>query len=359
MDELDPQQYQDEKYAYFGILRYKGDIGNGGYIGALAADREMSGHYNRVAAIDGQLRLTGASAFSFLGSYSKTNDETASIDNSGYALDANFNSFDRNLSYGVFAEKFSDNYSAEMGHMYRMGYVGFGGFFSPRFYPDSSVFLNIIPQISTDHLRDNQSGMWESNYGVHVNFLFINRILACAGYEKSTEVFQATKFNTDNMHSSLSAQLTRGFNISASGSYQNAIYYSTDPYQGYSWGGNVGVSIQPLSNVDIAATYTYRDFYRESDNEKIYDYSISRFRSTYQFNKYLFFRGVVEYNNYRKRLFTDFLASFTYIPGTVLYLGYGSIYQKIQWENDQYNPSNRFLETKRGFFLKVSYLWRA
>ena len=55
---------------------------------------------------------------------------------------------------------------------------------------------------------------------------------------------------------------------------------------------------------------------------------------------------------------TDLLASFTYIPGTVIHLGYGSLYEKIRWEEGRYDPSDRFLETQRGLFFKASYLWR-
>ncbi len=66
----------------------------------------------------------------------------------------------------------------------------------------------------------------------------------------------------------------------------------------------------------------------------------------------------MEYNSFWKRLMTDFLASFTYIPGTVIYLGYGSLYEKIEWRDGDYVNADRFLETKRGFFFKASYLWR-
>jgi len=72
----------------------------------------------------------------------------------------------------------------------------------------------------------------------------------------------------------------------------------------------------------------------------------------------LFFRAIVEYNSFYKRLLTDFLASFTYIPGTVIFFGYGSSYEKTAWRDDRYEPSDRFLEMKRGFFFKASYLWR-
>jgi hypothetical protein len=54
-------------------------------------------------------------------------------------------------------------------------------------------------------------------------------------------------------------------------------------------------------------------------------------------------------------MMTDLLASFTYIPGTVVYIGYGSLDEKIAWRDEEYVPSDRFLETKRSFFFKVSY----
>jgi hypothetical protein len=100
------------------------------------------------------------------------------------------------------------------------------------------------------------------------------------------------------------------------------------------------------------------DFFRDSDNEKIYDYAIIRSRNTFQVNTYLFLRAIVEYNTYSDRLTADILASFTYIPGTVTYIGYGSAFEKLEWDGQEYIKSNRFLETKRGFFFKVSYLWR-
>ncbi len=118
------------------------------------------------------------------------------------------------------------------------------------------------------------------------------------------------------------------------------------------------VNYVPTENLHFDLSLIFSDFYRDVDSSKKYDYMILRSRNTYQVNKYLFFRGIVEYNSFRKRLVTDFLASFTYIPGTVIHVGYGSLYEKIQWENNGYISSDQFLETKRGFFFKASFLWR-
>jgi hypothetical protein len=56
----------------------------------------------------------------------------------------------------------------------------------------------------------------------------------------------------------------------------------------------------------------------------------------------------------------DGLVSFTYIPGTVIHLGYGSALEKQEWDASLpgFAPSSRFHEMKRGFFFKVSYLYR-
>ena len=97
---------------------------------------------------------------------------------------------------------------------------------------------------------------------------------------------------------------------------------------------------------------------REFDSVKEYDYTIIRNRTTYQVNKYLFFRGIFEYNSFHKQLMTDLLASFTYIPGTVIHVGYGSLYEKLQWVEGEYRYANDYMETKRGLFFKASFLWR-
>ena len=140
--------------------------------------------------------------------------------------------------------------------------------------------------------------------------------------------------------------------------YGKAIYYSSDPYQGRGTRASSTVIYQPSDKLHSQISLTYADFYRDEDSQKIYDYTIVRGRLTYQVNRYLFFRGIVEYNEYYEEMLTDFLASFTYIPGTVIHVGYGSIYNKVAWQDGQYVESDRFLQTRKGLFFKASYLWR-
>ena len=117
---------------------------------------------------------------------------------------------------------------------------------------------------------------------------------------------------------------------------------------------------QPMDKLDFSVSATYMDLYRRSDKEKIYDYLILRSRNTFQLNKYLFVRGIVEYNRFRRRMTLDGLVSFTYIPGTVIHLGYGSALERRAWDAGlgDFVDDPRFHQMQRGFFFKVSYLWR-
>ena len=67
----------------------------------------------------------------------------------------------------------------------------------------------------------------------------------------------------------------------------------------------------------------------------------------------------MRYNSYQHKLLTDFLASFTLIPGTVVHLGYGSLYLKNQYQDNQWFPGQGdLLKMKEGLFFKASYLLR-
>jgi hypothetical protein len=155
-----------------------------------------------------------------------------------------------------------------------------------------------------------------------------------------------------------SSQITRQFSLTGSFSRRHAIYYDADPFGGISNGGALQATYLPTENLHLELGLTYADFTRGGDGGLVYDYTIVRSRNTYQVNRYLFFRAIFEYNSYRRQLLTDLLGSFTYVPGTVVHLGYGSMQDRLRWQDGAYVPASDFLTTRRGLFFKASYLWR-
>jgi hypothetical protein len=177
-------------------------------------------------------------------------------------------------------------------------------------------------------------------------------------YAYSTEVYLGERFKTGGLSVLLSSQLTKRLYLGALYRRLNAIYYSSEPYQGYANRLTFDAEYKPTENLHMELSLLYNDLTRSDDGARIYEYPITRGKLTYQINKYLFVRAITEHNAYRESLVTDFLASFTYVPGTVIYLGYGSLYERLQWDGDMYVSDDRFLEMKRGFFFKCSYLFR-
>ncbi len=207
-------------------------------------------------------------------------------------------------------------------------------------------------------IRDRFSELYETFNSLDLRLLFPRDSFILFGGRYATEVFQGERLNISEVRFLGASQFTKQLYFRLTYSYGKKIRYVADPYQGSGNSASADVIYQPAEKLHLALSLTYTDFYRDSDSVKEYDYTILRSRNTFQVNKYLFFRGIVEYNSFRKTLLTDFLASFTYIPGTVIHAGYGSFYERIQWTGSDYIPADRYLETQRGFFFKASFLWR-
>ena len=212
--------------------------------------------------------------------------------------------------------------------------------------------------IHSTQIRDKFADLYETDNSFDLRFILWRSSIFQFGYKYATEVFNYEKFNTSGPKFSASSQFTKQFFFKLTYQNRKKIRYVSDPYQGKGNDASATLSYLPSEKLHLDLSLVYSDFFRDHGSQKEFDYTIIRSMNTYQLNRYLFFRGIVEYNSFWQRWMTDFLASFTYIPGTVIHVGYGSLYEKIEWRDGEYVSSNRFLETKRGFFFKASFLWR-
>jgi hypothetical protein len=349
---------EEQGNAHFPIFRYKRSLYKDSYIGGIYAGRELKDRFNRVFGFDGQLRLNKSSMLEYHTLLSHTgNDNWLSVEK-GHALGFRYSYDTRNVDYGFTLKEISPDFQVDMGYITRTGIFGVTGIFRPKFYPKSKFIRRIDVELFSGQTRDKLSNLWETYNHIDLFYYLGGSLVFAARYSYSTEIFLGQRFKTGGFQVYVGGQVTKQFYFNVLYANVNAVYYSADPYQGRSNVLSANLVYQPSSKLKSEFNFIYSDFFRTSDSARIYDYPLGRGKFTYQLNKYLFFRGILEYNGYRKRLLTDFLASFTYIPGTVIHIGYGSVYDKIRWENGAYLDSSRFLETKRGFFFKASYLWR-
>jgi hypothetical protein len=229
------------------------------------------------------------------------------------------------------------------------------------FYPKSKFFQRIQPFYWGAHLYDTIYKMWETTNVFVLRFYLPRNTMVRFDGLLANEVFAGARLSNSGYGVTFESQLAKSFYAQSRVRRMNKIYYDpADPYQGYGTTASAALRYQPIDQLDFIVNLSYVDFYRSLDKVKVYDYLILRSRNTFQLNKYLFLRGIVEYNDFYKRMTLDGLASFTYIPGTVVHFGYGSALEQVEWDAGlgEFVPSSRFREMKRGFFFKVSYLHR-
>ncbi len=360
MDRIpDDRRASSGRYAHFPILRYKRTLGDDSYVGGIYAGVEMKDGFNRLGGIDGAWRVNESATLEYHGLLSQTRDASSAPENLGRSLALRFFHNTRNVDYDLSVLDVSEKFTANMGFVARTGILQLAALAKPKFYPESGLFRRVDVELFSGQTEDGPSRLWETSDHISILGILPGNLSVRTQYTYSTEVFLAQRFKTGGFLITGGGQATKRLSISLSYRRLKAIYYDpATPYQGNNDRVSAVIVYQPSEQFEANGTLSYSGFYRASNDQEIYAYRIGRLKLTYQWNKYLFFRGIAEYNDYRKRLLTDFLASFTYIPGTVMHLGYGSLYQKTQWSNGGYTESDRFLETQRGFFFKMSYLWR-
>jgi len=359
-DELNGAVPGSPKEAWFVFARYKRSMSEDSYLGAAFADREAGSGYNRVAGADGQIRVGGGSQFDFHGFGSFARDSASGALLKGHAARLQLQSSDRDIQYGVSVSDLSNDFRADMGFLNRTGVTRISGSIQPWLYPSSAFFHKIGIGISTTQTRDHPSRLWETSNVLFGQVLFRGNLSFYTEAAYSTEVFLGERFRISGIYVRVGGPLTSWLSLTLTYRDGAAIYYSASPFQGNNRRAQASVIYQPSEQIRIDYSFTYSDFHRASDNMQMYSYPINRVKAAYQFNKYVFFRAIGEYNGFRKRMLTDFLVSFTYIPGTVLHAGYGSLYHRQEWDPGSlsYRQSNNLLETNRGLFFKASYLWR-
>jgi len=356
MDKLPDDDPYD--YAHFGILRYKRALADDSFVGGFYTGRERESVYNRVFGLDGQMRINKSSIFGYHGFLSSNKQDTKSSRKDGHALGLHYYYSNRNWIIMLGLQDLDEDFHTETGYVTRTGITRLRSGIMRMFYPKSGIIKRIDPLIHSSHIHDKSSSLYETDNSLDLRFILPKSTMLLFGYRYSTEVWQKERFSTSRSRFIGSSQISKKLFLSLIYNYGNKIRYVEDPYQGKGSDVTASLTFLPLGQLHLELSLLYSDFTRQMDSQKEFDYTIIRSKNTFQVNKYLFFRAIVEYNSFRKQLMTDFLASFTYIPGTVIHIGYGSLYEKIGWEEGDYRPSDTFLETRRGFFFKASYLWR-
>ncbi|MGH9873592.1 MAG: DUF5916 domain-containing protein [Pyrinomonadaceae bacterium] len=131
-----------------------------------------------------------------------------------------------------------------------------------------------------------------------------------------------------------------------------------DPGPGDFWHFDGGITFQPTAALSATLNFTKERLKRYDTGLVAFDENIVSLRSTYQFSRFLFARGRVDFDSIASNVKGQFLLGYTPNPGTALYVGYND-----DLNRRGFNPFSGALEpgfrrNGRTFFIKMSYLFR-
>jgi hypothetical protein len=341
--------------AFFSVLRYKRALSEDSFLGGFYTGREVDSGHNRVVGADGQVRLGQPSLLGFHGFLSQTSEDALAQTDRGHAIGMNYTYNTRDWIVNARLHDLSEDFDTQTGYLTRTGMSRIRLGALRMVYPGSVWLLRIDPMIHSTYIKDHPSDQWESTNAFDVRFMLPRRSTVQLGYVIGNEIFLGERLEITSFRARASSQFTRQLFLSVYVRYGQKIRFVANPYQAEGTDASFAVVYQPTDHFSTSLSYVYSDLYRESDSTREFDYKIVRSRNTYQVNKYLFFRVILEHNSFRHELESDVLASFTYIPGTVMHIGYGSLYRDVRWDGLRIMDSR---ESRRGFFFKASYLWR-
>lgn len=363
-DEANP--HQGEKAGFY-LGRYKLGLKGGSYAGFLYSGREFGDGFNRVVAADLKLRVKGKSQISMNGIYtfSKDSDDLSESDGGAFTLVYEYG--DKPLDLFFMMEHYDKDFRLDTGYYQRTGISRFVGYIGPRFYPKnakSSWVKQFNPFIYGFVLRDNVTKKSDYLFFPSLRFFFSRQASFRIDYRMISEYWAGQDFKQSEVYLRGNSQFTKWLNGSIYMRYGKRLYYDEDdPFTGRRLRLTIEATMQPGENIKQDLGYTHESFIRSSDDEKIYALDIYFSRTTFQVNKYLFFRALIQYDNYSKMVLTDLLGSFTLIPGTVIHFGYGSLHQKQHWNSidnewEANGVMGKYYQQTRSLFFKASYNYR-
>ena len=357
-DGVNPNEGRNAGYM---IGRAKHSLGSDSYIGTLYSGSSFAGKRNHTVGGDTQFRFLNGhqTTFSVLSSITSEPD---SADQSGTAVNWTWNYGSRNFAAAAAFQHISSDFDMDSAFINRTGVDNGWIYLAPIYYPELEKLpwlLRFSPEIVISQTYDIERQERDLYFRLAAQMQTTRQGNLRFELSRSREYWQNRAFWQDALLVTGNVQLRNWLGFGGHIRTGESLYYWNDPaYMGLVLSTSLGVNLRLSSRLSQGFNIFHEKFHRQSTGAYIYEVNILNARTTYQFNRYFFDRGLVQYDSSRDRMLTDFLASFTYIPGTVLHVGYGALYDRRTWQEGTSTwllGQGNLMETRRGIFFKASY----
>ena len=338
------------------------------YVGGMFTQTQHAGRSNVAAGGDLSIRPSSAQQLSASFLTTQTRD-SGNGDTSGNAGHVAYGYETRRFELGGQIEHYDRDFQMDTAFYRRTGFTGGNLFSQVNLYPRAgrNFWLQRISPfffstVGTDRIQGGDEYLLDA--GLRANFSRQGNINI--EFARGKETWRGQQFNAYNdIFVFAGMQVLRWLNAYGGVGSGPAIYYDdVDPFQGHSVGSFYGFTIQPNQHLSESFEGNSTRFDRASTGERVYSVDVFNSRTTYQFNKHFLVRLLAQYDSSSHQVLTDFLAAYEFVPGTVFYAGYGSLYERGTSDpiaNDTISPvhlQESYRATNRGLFFKASYLKR-
>ncbi|HJZ80676.1 MAG TPA: DUF5916 domain-containing protein [Pyrinomonadaceae bacterium] len=131
-----------------------------------------------------------------------------------------------------------------------------------------------------------------------------------------------------------------------------------DPGPGKFFSMNFGVTYQPSTPLNFNLSFNKQRLRRYDTGLLAFDDNIVSLKATYQFTRFIFARGRIDYDSLASNYKGQFLFGWTPNPGTALYIGYNDDVNQNGINPFTGQLESGFRRNTRTFFIKLSYLFR-
>lgn len=344
------------------VARAQMSLSPGSYAGVLGTFTSLAGRTNSVGGADLNLRVSTSQRLTGFVLGSATSDRDAGS-RAGVGTQLTYGFSSQRVNTQAQFEHYDRGFVMDTAFLNRVGLTSGWGYVDYNFYPDKTKYpwiRRIAPFTFLQAGRDRLAGGDEYVSVSGARLSFTRQGFFRVDRSVGREVWQGRRYDTGRTRISGQSQVFRWLRPFGRVSWGGATYYDdVDPFQGRSVDGAVGATIQPNGRLTQNVEVQRVAFSRASSGERVYTVALVNTRTTYQFSKALAARAIVQYDGQRERVLTDFLGSYEPRPGTVVFAGYGSLYEQRAWNEDHWvDDEGSYLTTRRGLFFKASYLYR-
>ena len=350
------------------IGRARYDLYSESHLGAMVTNRDFLGGYSRMALADGAFRLGQTQAIAFT-AVQTDNRDLDGIDSQGRLFDVNYRLNGRNWSIFNGAYTLSPDFRTDVGFVQRTDQRRNVTTIGYRFWPESWV-INWGPSVTYGRNWNFDDVLEDEQFRASLNTSFANNISASVSVNRDMERYRGVNF--DKVSYRAFGRISSSRRVSIGGFYQygDEVRYQENPFLGHGGSGGMFLTLRPVPRFQSQINVnTSRLLDPRNEDALIFDVTIVRALSTYQFTDRLTLRNIAEFNTLQKTAGLNLLVSYRVNAGTVFYVGYDDRYRQgslivgddldgdgIQ---DYLFPSVTTLQrTNRAFFTKFQYLFR-